>query len=43
MGTIKPFVLQICGYKNTGKTTLVNKLVKFFSKYDLKVETIKHD
>lgn len=43
MGTIKPFILQICGYKNTGKTTLVNKLVKFFSKYDLKVGTIKHD
>ena len=34
MGAIKPFILQICGYKNTGKTTLVNKLVKFFSKHD---------
>lgn len=43
MGAVKPFVFQVCGYKNTGKTTFVNELVKFFSQRDYKVGTIKHD
>ena len=43
MGAIKPFILQICGYKNTGKTTFLNKLVKFFTAHNFKVGTIKHD
>ena len=42
MGAIKPFILQICGYKNTGKTTFLNKLVKFFTAHNFKVGTIKH-
>ena len=37
MGAIKPFILQICGYKNTGKTTFLNKLVKHIT---LKLELL---
>lgn len=46
MGTINtPFIFQICGYKNTGKTTFLCKLVRYFKKNNenLKIATIKHD
>ncbi|KLV27681.1 MULTISPECIES: molybdopterin-guanine dinucleotide biosynthesis protein B [Niallia] len=34
--------VQIIGYKNRGKTTLVEHLVAFFSKYHYQVAAIKH-
>ncbi|WP_138493517.1 molybdopterin-guanine dinucleotide biosynthesis protein B [Paenibacillus pinistramenti] len=36
-------IIQIIGYKNSGKTTLAEYLVKFFSQKGLKVAVIKHD
>lgn len=39
----KPFIFAICGEKNTGKTTLITKLVALFTARGLKVATIKHD
>lgn len=35
-------VIQIVGYKNSGKTTLMKHLVHYFSKQELKVGTLKH-
>ena len=39
----KPFVFCVSGVKNSGKTTLITKLIKTFKKYGLTVATIKHD
>lgn len=39
----KPYVISICGCKNSGKTTLISKLLDKFSKQGYKVATIKHD
>jgi molybdopterin-guanine dinucleotide biosynthesis protein B len=36
-------VLQIVGYKNSGKTTLICQLIKQLSEKGLRVGTIKHD
>lgn len=36
-------VLQVIGYKNSGKTTTVTKIVDFLTKRGLKLATIKHD
>lgn len=38
-----PFVFAVCGEKNTGKTTLVEKLVAALTVRGLKVATVKHD
>jgi molybdopterin-guanine dinucleotide biosynthesis protein B len=38
----KPFILQIVGYQNNGKTTLVQKLVRRFTNQGHVVGTIKH-
>jgi len=38
-----PLIVQVVGYKNTGKTTLVCKLVERFKADGLAVATIKHD
>lgn len=43
MGTLEPTIIQVCGYKNTGKTTFINQLIRFFKQHNLKVGTIKHD
>lgn len=43
MEVIKPFILQTCNYKNTGKTPFVNNLIKFFTAHNFKVRTIKYD
>ncbi|WP_068700487.1 molybdopterin-guanine dinucleotide biosynthesis protein B [Paenibacillus yonginensis] len=43
MASRKPVVLQIAGYKNSGKTTLAEYLVRYFSARGLKVGVIKHD
>ncbi|MBR5572562.1 MAG: molybdopterin-guanine dinucleotide biosynthesis protein B [Oscillospiraceae bacterium] len=41
--TGEAFVLAVCGEKNTGKTTLVEKLVAALTGRGLRVATIKHD
>lgn len=41
--TNKPFLIAICGCKNSGKTTLITKLIPHFCKKGYKVATIKHD
>lgn len=38
----KPSILAISGVKNSGKTTLITKLIPLLSAYGLKVATIKH-
>lgn len=39
----KPKVIAVCGVKNSGKTTLIEKLVSALSSQGLKVAVIKHD
>jgi molybdopterin-guanine dinucleotide biosynthesis protein B len=39
----KPYIFQVVGYKNTGKTTLMCKLIKQLSHLGFRVGTIKHD
>ncbi|MEG0857784.1 MAG: molybdopterin-guanine dinucleotide biosynthesis protein B [Terrisporobacter sp.] len=39
----KPCLITICGCKNSGKTTLISKLIKRFCELGYKVATIKHD
>lgn len=39
----KPFIIQVVGYKHTGKTTLICKLVELLSSSSLRVATVKHD
>lgn len=39
----KPFLIAICGCKNSGKTTLITKLIPKFCEKGYKVATIKHD
>ncbi|HLR65805.1 molybdopterin-guanine dinucleotide biosynthesis protein B [Virgibacillus alimentarius] len=35
-------IFQIVGYKNAGKTTLIKKLIQYFSKEGIRVGTLKH-
>ena len=39
----KQMIIAVCGVKNSGKTTLLTKLVKVFSEKGRKVAVIKHD
>lgn len=39
----KPFLFAISGVKNSGKTTLITKLIPILTEKGLKVATIKHD
>lgn len=39
----KPFIYAISGYKNSGKTTLITKLVPLLTEKGYKVAVIKHD
>ena len=39
----KPFFYCISGYKNSGKTTLITKLIPELKRAGLKVAVIKHD
>ncbi|NMI05373.1 molybdopterin-guanine dinucleotide biosynthesis protein B [Paenibacillus sp. SZ31] len=43
MSGTKPHIIQIVGYKNTGKTTMTAALIDHFSSMGLKVAAIKHD
>src|SRR5699024_1224570 len=36
------YIIQVAGYKNSGKTTLMNYGVDYFSKRNYQVATIKH-
>ncbi|WP_068785661.1 molybdopterin-guanine dinucleotide biosynthesis protein B [Paenibacillus phocaensis] len=36
-------VIQIVGYKNSGKTTLITRLIELFHGMNLRVAVIKHD
>ncbi|WP_313800633.1 molybdopterin-guanine dinucleotide biosynthesis protein B [Cytobacillus sp.] len=38
----KPIILQIVGFQNSGKTTVVNKLIQRLAAENFKVATIKH-
>lgn len=39
----KPFIFAISGYKNSGKTTLITKLIPVLTQKGYKVAVIKHD
>ena len=39
----KPFIFAVCGRKNSGKTTLIVEIVKFFTEKHFRVAVIKHD
>lgn len=39
----QPFLFAVSGVKNSGKTTLITKLIPIFKKYGLRTATIKHD
>ena len=39
----KPVVIAVCGEKNSGKTSLLVKLVREFSRRGIKTAVIKHD
>lgn len=39
----KPFIYAVCGYKNSGKTTLITKLIPELTKRGYKTAVIKHD
>lgn len=36
-------IIQICGYKNSGKTTLITALIPLLKQHGLRVSVIKHD
>lgn len=40
---VRPVVYCICGYKNSGKTTTVTKLIPVLKEKGYKVAVIKHD
>lgn len=39
----KPFLFAVSGYKNSGKTTLITKLIPILREKGYRVATIKHD
>lgn len=39
----EPFVAVVCGVKNSGKTTLLTRLVKLLSERGIRTAVIKHD
>lgn len=38
-----PYVFAVCGVKNSGKTTYIEKLVRVLKKQGLRIAVIKHD
>ncbi|NMD70816.1 molybdopterin-guanine dinucleotide biosynthesis protein B [Bacillus sp. DNRA2] len=41
-GVKQPVIFQLAGYSNSGKTTLLNKLISLLSEYSERVVTLKH-
>jgi molybdopterin-guanine dinucleotide biosynthesis adapter protein len=39
---VEPFLFQIAGYQNSGKTTVVTKLIEHLKRAGLTVSTLKH-
>jgi molybdopterin-guanine dinucleotide biosynthesis adapter protein len=39
---VTPFVFQVVGFQNSGKTTFINTLIKVLTLDNIKVATIKH-
>jgi molybdopterin-guanine dinucleotide biosynthesis adapter protein len=42
MAVVNPYIFQIVGYQNSGKTTYINKLLNQFNARNVKIGTIKH-
>jgi molybdopterin-guanine dinucleotide biosynthesis protein B len=42
LALVKPFIFQIVGYKNSGKTTVMSKLIKRLKEDHLHIVAIKH-
>lgn len=42
MAVVKPVILQVVGYKNSGKTTVLTRLIEKLTRAHLQVVTIKH-
>lgn len=36
-------IIQLCGYKNSGKTTLITALIPLLKQHGLRIAVIKHD
>ncbi|MFC7442009.1 molybdopterin-guanine dinucleotide biosynthesis protein B [Laceyella putida] len=43
MTRVSPPILQVVGYKNSGKTTLLCQLIHYAAKRGIRVGTVKHD
>ncbi|WP_028782027.1 molybdopterin-guanine dinucleotide biosynthesis protein B [Thalassobacillus devorans] len=35
-------IIQVIGYKNSGKTTMVNRLIRYASQHNIKTASLKH-
>lgn len=42
MALVKPFIFQIVGFQNSGKTTIIIKLIQHLKKKGIKTVAIKH-
>lgn len=42
MALVRPFIFQLVGYQNSGKTTFVNQLLSHLTSRGIKAVTIKH-
>ncbi|PGV48001.1 molybdopterin-guanine dinucleotide biosynthesis protein B [Bacillus sp. AFS037270] len=42
MALVEPFIFQVVGYQNSGKTTIITKLIKSLTDQGIKTVTIKH-
>ncbi|WP_316571098.1 molybdopterin-guanine dinucleotide biosynthesis protein B [Neobacillus sp. YIM B06451] len=42
MAMVRPFVIQLAGYQNSGKTTLAESLIRLLKEAGLDVASIKH-
>ena len=42
MALVTPFIFQIVGYQNSGKTTFLNKLISHLTAVGINTATIKH-
>ncbi|MCM3725652.1 molybdopterin-guanine dinucleotide biosynthesis protein B [Neobacillus cucumis] len=42
MALVEPFIFQVVGFQNSGKTTIITKLIKLLTDRGIKTVTIKH-